>query len=105
MEHSVFFAGRERSRICIRSNSQPPQPDASIARLGIDGEAIGHGVLGFSVLQAHSFYGLPWMAARAVIELVQELVQRGGGFGLFAGCAAGDSAMAVVVEVLERRRS
>ncbi len=45
------------------------------------------------------------MAARAVIELVQELVQRGGGFGLFAGCAAGDGAMAVVVEVLERRRS
>lgn len=54
------LAGRERSRVCIRSNSQPPQPDASIAQLGIDGEAIEHGVLGFSVLQAHSFYGLPW---------------------------------------------
>jgi len=71
-----------------------------IARLGIDGKALGHGVLGFSVLQAHSFYGLPWVAARAVIELVEELVQRGGGFGLFVGCAAGeDSTMAVVVEV------
>jgi acetyl-CoA acetyltransferase len=45
------------------------------------------------------------MGTRAVIELVEELVQRGGGFGLFAGCAAGDSAMAVVVEVLDRRRS
>jgi hypothetical protein len=27
------------------------------------------------------------------------LVIRGGGFGLFTGCAAGDSAMSVVVEV------
>ena len=45
------------------------------------------------------------MGTRAVIELVEELVQRGGGFGLFAGCAAGDSAMAVVIDVLDRRRS
>jgi acetyl-CoA acetyltransferase len=36
---------------------------------------------------------------RAVIELVEELALRGGGRGLFTGCAAGDSAMAVVVEV------
>ena len=41
------------------------------------------------------------MRTRAVIELVKEPVQHGGGFGLFAGCAAGDSAMAVVVEVLD----
>ncbi len=36
---------------------------------------------------------------RSVIELIEELAQRGGGTGLFTGCAAGDSAMAVVVEV------
>ena len=36
---------------------------------------------------------------RAIIELVEELVLGGGGLGLFAGCAAGDTAMAVVVEV------
>jgi acetyl-CoA acetyltransferase family protein len=36
---------------------------------------------------------------RAVIELVEELALRGGGRGLFTGCAAGDSAMAIVVEV------
>ena len=29
------------------------------------------------------------MGTRAVIELVKEPVQHGGGFGLFAGCAAG----------------
>ncbi len=36
---------------------------------------------------------------RAVIELIEELALRGGGHGLFTGCAAGDSAMAVVVKV------
>ena len=39
---------------------------------------------------------------RATIELVEELAIRGGGTGLFTGCAAGDSAMAVVVEVADR---
>jgi len=36
---------------------------------------------------------------RAIIELIEELALRGGGIGLFTGCAAGDSAMAAVVEV------
>jgi acetyl-CoA acetyltransferase len=39
------------------------------------------------------------MGTRAIIELIEELVLRGGGFGLFSGCAAGDTAMAVVLEV------
>ncbi len=39
------------------------------------------------------------MGTRAIIELIEELVLRGGGYGLFTGCAAGDSAMAVVLEV------
>jgi acetyl-CoA acetyltransferase len=36
---------------------------------------------------------------RSLIELIEELALRGGGYGLFAGCAAGDSAMAVVLHV------
>ncbi|MGE3850305.1 MAG: thiolase family protein [Planctomycetota bacterium] len=36
---------------------------------------------------------------RSVIELIEELAQLGGGYGLFTGCAAGDSAMALVVRV------
>jgi len=36
---------------------------------------------------------------RAIIELIEELALRGGGIGLFHGCAAGDTAMAVVLEV------
>ena len=40
---------------------------------------------------------------RAIIELIEELALRGGGHGLFTGCAAGDSAMAVVVNVADAR--
>lgn len=36
---------------------------------------------------------------RIIIELIEELTERGGGVGLFHGCAAGDTAMAAVVEV------
>ncbi len=36
---------------------------------------------------------------RSVIELIEELAIRGGGYGLFEGCAAGDTAMAVVIQV------
>ena len=43
------------------------------------------------------------MGTRSVIELIEELTLRGGGRGLFAGCAAGDSAMAVVLEVGDRQ--
>lgn len=37
--------------------------------------------------------------ARLIIELVEELALAGGGYGLFTGCAAGDSAFAMVVKV------
>ena len=40
---------------------------------------------------------------RGVIELIEELVARGGGLGLFHGCAAGDTAMAVVLSVTDKR--
>jgi acetyl-CoA acetyltransferase len=36
---------------------------------------------------------------RAVIELIEELAMAGGGVGLFSGCAAGDTAMAMVLKV------
>lgn len=39
---------------------------------------------------------------RSIIELIEELALRGGGTGLFQGCAAGDSAMAVVLTVGDR---
>jgi acetyl-CoA C-acetyltransferase len=36
---------------------------------------------------------------RAIIELAHALVDRGGGLGLFTGCAAGDTGAAVVIKV------
>ena len=36
---------------------------------------------------------------RLIIELIEELVMRGGGRGLFTGCAAGDTGMALVLSV------
>jgi len=41
-------------------------------------------------------------AMRSIIELIEELAMRGGGRGLFTGCAAGDSAMALVLSVDNR---
>lgn len=39
---------------------------------------------------------------RSIMELIEDLVIQGGGYGLFTGCAAGDSAAAVVLEVSAR---
>jgi acetyl-CoA acetyltransferase family protein len=36
---------------------------------------------------------------RAIIELIEDLVLQGGGYGLFTGCAAGDSAAALTLKV------
>ncbi len=41
-------------------------------------------------------------ALRTIIELIEELALRGGGCGLFTGCAAGDTAMAAVLRVGDR---
>ena len=35
---------------------------------------------------------------RLVMEMIEELVLLGGGYGLFTGCAAGDTAAAIVLE-------
>jgi acetyl-CoA acetyltransferase len=36
---------------------------------------------------------------RGIMELIEELAILGGGYGLFTGCAAGDTAAALVVRV------
>jgi hypothetical protein len=35
--------------------------------------------------------------------MIEELAMRGGGVGLFGGCAAGDSAMALVLRVSDAK--
>ena len=46
-------------------------------------------------------YGHPQAptGARLIIELIEELVEKGGGYGLFDGCAAGDTGAAIVIDV------
>lgn len=46
-------------------------------------------------------YGHPQAptGARLIIELIEELVLKGGGYGLFDGCAAGDTGAAMILEV------
>jgi len=41
---------------------------------------------------------------RLIIELIEELVLLGGGYGLFTGCAAGDTGAAIVVRVDDASR-
>jgi acetyl-CoA acetyltransferase len=36
---------------------------------------------------------------RLIIELIEELAEKGGGYGMFDGCAAGDTAAALIVKV------
>ena len=63
---------------------------------------------GFAIERMNNFgcsliYGHPQapMGLRGIMEPIEELVQKGGGRGLFTGCAAGDTAMAAVVEVAD----
>ena len=41
-------------------------------------------------------------AGRCIIELIEELVLIDGGYGLFTGCAAGDTGAAMIIEVNDR---
>jgi acetyl-CoA acetyltransferase family protein len=38
-------------------------------------------------------------ALRSVVELIEELAVKGGGYGLFSGCAAGDTAAGLVIQL------
>lgn len=69
--------------------------DVWLAReLGVDADEVNP--YGSSLV-----YGHPQgpTGARGIVELAHALVRRGGGIGLFTGCAAGDSGAAVVLEV------
>jgi acetyl-CoA acetyltransferase len=62
--------------------------------------------LGIDVMEINN-YGSPIIfghpqgptAGRCIIELIEELVIIGGGYGRFTGCAAGDTGAALVVKV------
>jgi acetyl-CoA acetyltransferase family protein len=61
---------------------------------------------GFDVMKMNNYgssliYGHPQgpTAGRAIMEMVEEMVLLGGGYCLFTGCAAGDTAAALVLKV------
>lgn len=68
------------------------------------GKELGIDPQGFNRFGCSLVWGHPQgpMGIRALIELIEELVIIGGGYGLFVGCAAGDSAMAVIIKVQDR---
>lgn len=70
---------------------------AFAAGLGVDVKKINN--YGCSLLWGHP--QAP-MATRGIIEVIEELAIKGGGYGLFSGCAAGDNAMAIVLQVTDR---
>jgi acetyl-CoA acetyltransferase len=61
---------------------------------------------GYDVMKMNNYgssliYGHPQgpTAGRAIIELIEEIRLLGGGYGLFTGCAAGDTAAAMLLKV------
>lgn len=66
-------------------------------------QALGVGPLAMNRFGSPLVWGHPIAPTglRCLIELIEELVLRGGGYGLFAGCAAGDSAMAILIHVAD----
>jgi acetyl-CoA acetyltransferase len=64
--------------------------------------ALGLPVEDFNNFGSSLIYGHPQAPTgmRLIIETIEELALAGGGLGLFVGCAAGDTAAAVVVEVV-----
>ncbi len=61
----------------------------------------GIDVMGFNNYGSPIIFGHPQgpTAGRCIIEMIEELVISGGGYGLFTGCAAGDTGAAMVVKV------
>jgi acetyl-CoA acetyltransferase len=61
----------------------------------------GIDVMGINNYGSSLIYGHPQgpTVARAVIEMIEEMVLLGGGYALFTGCAAGDTSAALVLKI------
>ncbi len=80
---------------CVKTHNPFVVNDLYFAlETGVDAEKINN--FGSSLIFGHP-QGPTGL--RLVIELIEELAARGGGYGLMAGCAAGDTGAAVVVRV------
>jgi len=98
--HALAQAGLTMARIdAVKTHNPFALNDLYFARaMGVDSASMNN--YGCSLVWGHPQAPT---GTRSVIELIEELAMRGGGRGLFTGCAAGDSAMAVVLEVGDRK--
>ena len=79
----------------IKTHNPFATNDINLAKkMGID-------AMKFNNYGSSLIYGHPQgpTAGRAIIEMIEEIVLLGGGYGLFTGCAAGDTAAALIVKV------
>ncbi len=62
---------------------------------------MGNDVMKMNNYGSSLIYGHPQgpTGGRAVIEIIEELAMAGGGYGLFTGCSAGDTAASLVIKV------
>src|SRR5205085_12408452 len=65
-----------------------------LERRNIAGESIDHGVLGFTVPQKSSFYGMPWVAGLVGMPHV-------GGPSVMQACATGVRALLVAAQEID----
>lgn len=118
--------GLARADLAYMPEAPVPAAKRALERAGVDIKQIdavkSHNPFTVNDLVFSKATGFPWQkmnnfgcslvwghpqgptGLRAIIELIEELAMRGGGLGLFQGCAAGDSAMAAVVEVRDTKR-
>lgn len=98
-EKALAHAGVKLSDLAaIKSHNPFAVNDIAFAR------ATGADVMAMNNYGCSLIWGHPQgpTGLRGIVELIEELALKGGGLGLFQGCAAGDSAMGVVVEVSGR---
>lgn len=94
-QRALDDAGFKAKEVRIKTHNPFAVNDVYLAKqLGVSWETMNN--FGCSLV-----YGHPQgpTGIRGVIELAEELVLKGGGRGLFVGCAAGDTAAAVCLEV------
>ena len=99
-QRALQSAGLAMSQMAVLKTHNPfVLNDLCLAR-AFDIDANGFNNYGSSLVWGHP-QGPTGL--RGVIEMIEELVMKGGGHGMFVGCAAGDSAMAVILEVKDRK--
>ncbi len=92
---ALALAGFDASEVAIKTHNPFAVNDLYLAK------ELGRAPESFNRFGSPLVYGHPQAptGTRCVIELALELVSRGGGRGLFVGCAAGDTAAAVCLRV------